>query len=1596
MGHTQTMGEYMSYREQTCLPCRDRGYHRQRFTRTASICIALAFLTFGVGSGRADTYYVHAANGNDDNPGTESLPWKTMNQVSSATQQGDTVRILQWDDGMADTQWPWGRLYRSQSVRKNSIEWKFGEVAVIGQFVTTDYWVVGPATIQTISPASAQYRQVSPKDGSVRDVTIHGSMINPRDLVPAPDDAPHGFDSRVFGYRSSLNVAAPISLQPDQSLVSVRSWKLEDPGCPAWNSTVKSPRPALKDCAILTCVSAPPAQPGFRPAYCGESKTYHTLSDMDLSILPNLMPVPATPSFQTLYDQIDRCWAPDIPCSWVGGHVHPSTNMPDYGREMAAYANDVALALMLDEATMISAHGYPSDWKEKLAIVLIQFGIDSYGIVSNGGGWGWVGGGHGHGRKWPILFAGLALDAENLKAIGTTHGANAKHVHFMEDAQKFYLSQADVDRFPKVVTRTNCRVEATDPYKIYDDGGQDWSIADDGSTLPYRADEKLQDYWLMWDVGGHDQLVRVSGYSGNVLRTLYPLSPAAGKTVRLRLFPPERLGMPEWGERHINYPSKDYYSRGYRIATTGNSLAGAHLCALALRTRDDQTSAKQLWNWPVFFDYMDMYMAETFSARWLRQVSSFAEQMWDTYRPDYGPIWPVGQADPLTGNRAPVLVRIGTRTITVGQTLSLAIAATDLDEDPLTFTASGVPGNATFTEQTFSWTPSSDEIGSYQVTFTASDGTAQDSETVMIIVQRPNTAPILAAIGGQSVSENEPLTFSINATDADGDAISYSLTNAPSGAHLTGQAFSWTPSYSQAGSYDVTFVASDGRDQDSQTVTISVANVNRPPVFAALGDRSVDATDMLSFTVSATDPDGDNLAYSAGGLPSSANLTGQTFSWTPGYGEAGSYEITFTVSDGELTDSETMTLLVAALSPDDAAPAVARCAPVPDTIQVPLNNLVTLHVTDAGAGVNAESVTIAVDDVIVYQGNTDSYTSERGQCNRSGTKNDYKFTYQHHETFEFDHTATVTVNAADLAGNAMNEYTYSFVTEMRVFGSNQRVSQSVGAPGKSGPVTASDAAGNLWAVWHTGPENSRDIYAAKRAAGTDAFGTPVQLTTDSGDQCNPDLAAGADGSVYVVWQDNRRGHWDIFASICSDGERFSREVLVADCNDNEIYPAIATDHQSSGSVYVAWQDDRNGNQDIYVAKSVNAFAVSDVAQITSDPADQLKPDITIDGQDKACVVWTDMRAGQADIYGAALDSGVWMEAPFVAGAGDQIDSAVAAEPDTSTLHLLWVNNLSGNSDIYYARSDGLPDNPLAGVSIIDDTSGADQTAPSIACGGSQNVFACWRDARHVGAYGTDTDLYFADLSSGTANTNVLVSDDGTGANQGEPAVGVDQYDHPYVVWTDDRDNATEIYYAATTFIDPVPLDSKIVVASEGAVIGTDPAAIRAPEDVSIVVPPGACRTNVRIMISKILNPPISPVDCLGSYDFGPSGIDFDQPVTVTIPYRFSGTGGNATPYWYDSLTGALSQQGIAEVQNIVVSSGLNALRFKTTHFTPFYVVDGDADVATTDSDGGGGCSISATGSGSPGQLLVPYAIVAVVMAVIRRRDSKKARNDTEA
>lgn len=99
------------------------------------------------------------------------------------------------------------------------------------------------------------------------------------------------------------------------------------------------------------------------------------------------------------------------------------------------------------------------------------------------------------------------------------------------------------------------------------------------------------------------------------------------------------------------------------------------------------------------------------------------------------------------------------------------------------------------------------------------------------------------------------------------------------------------------------------------TATGQPQALNRSPVLGALTDKNVVVGQTLTFNVSATDADGATPALSANPLPPGAgftdngNGTGQ-FGWTPGGGDVGAHPVTFTASDGALTDAQTITITV--------------------------------------------------------------------------------------------------------------------------------------------------------------------------------------------------------------------------------------------------------------------------------------------------------------------------------------------------------------------------------------------------------------------------------------------------------------------------------------------------------------------------------------------------------------------------------------------------------------------------------------------------------------------------------------------------------------
>ncbi len=248
------------------------------------------------------------------------------------------------------------------------------------------------------------------------------------------------------------------------------------------------------------------------------------------------------------------------------------------------------------------------------------------------------------------------------------------------------------------------------------------------------------------------------------------------------------------------------------------------------------------------------------------------------------------------------------------------------DAGKLTYSVTGLPQGATFnpTSRVFSWTPTYEQSGVYPLTFTVTDpmgGSASQSMT--ITVHHVDRAPVLTGVGPQTVDENKELTIVLQGSDPDKEdqnALSYSAENLPEGAVFdpATATFTWTPTYEQSGVYkDIRFIFKAGALSDSIRTDITVNHVNRLPALNAIAAQTVDENQLLTFTISGSDPDKEDAGktvYSAENLPEGAvfNADSARFSWTPTYEQSGVYEkITFKITDpAGLSDAKEVTITV--------------------------------------------------------------------------------------------------------------------------------------------------------------------------------------------------------------------------------------------------------------------------------------------------------------------------------------------------------------------------------------------------------------------------------------------------------------------------------------------------------------------------------------------------------------------------------------------------------------------------------------------------------------------------------------------------------------
>ncbi len=207
----------------------------------------------------------------------------------------------------------------------------------------------------------------------------------------------------------------------------------------------------------------------------------------------------------------------------------------------------------------------------------------------------------------------------------------------------------------------------------------------------------------------------------------------------------------------------------------------------------------------------------------------------------------------------------------VGETGRIRVRADVAPMEKPAYETSQLPENATFS--TF-WdfysdqyigellfTPAPEQIGNHEVTFYASVCRSVDSEKVVITVFDELAPPELDSIGPKWVDEMQRLEFFVYASDPNHDRLTMTTSPLPENANFyslsgTYGRFVFVPDAGQDGVYPITFYVTDGISTDSETVIISVNDVNLPPFVFEDGHRSIYEDDTLTYSVSSFDSDG--------------------------------------------------------------------------------------------------------------------------------------------------------------------------------------------------------------------------------------------------------------------------------------------------------------------------------------------------------------------------------------------------------------------------------------------------------------------------------------------------------------------------------------------------------------------------------------------------------------------------------------------------------------------------------------------------------------------------------------------------------------------
>ena len=284
---------------------------------------------------------------------------------------------------------------------------------------------------------------------------------------------------------------------------------------------------------------------------------------------------------------------------------------------------------------------------------------------------------------------------------------------------------------------------------------------------------------------------------------------------------------------------------------------------------------------------------------------------------------------PTPQNRLPVITSTPVTQVNEGANYAYDVQATDADGDTLVYSLTTAPMWLSINSQTGLITGTAPQVSAdtqYNVVVSVSDGKGSVTQSYVltvknVVVPPVNNPPVITSTPISQINEGQNYVYDVDATDADGDTLVYSLTQKPSWLSINSQTGLITGVAPQLDA-DYEFIATvkvyDGKDFDTQVFTITVKNVPTPPVnhlpvITSTPVTQVNEGQNYVYDVNANDADGDTLTYSLTTAPSWLSINSQTGLITgtaPQVTSDTNYNVVVSVSDGKGSVSQAYTLTV--------------------------------------------------------------------------------------------------------------------------------------------------------------------------------------------------------------------------------------------------------------------------------------------------------------------------------------------------------------------------------------------------------------------------------------------------------------------------------------------------------------------------------------------------------------------------------------------------------------------------------------------------------------------------------------------------------------